>query len=98
MKLGFDTEKKRLYPLNIANYGKLPNFRFDADCKDGRRIRKSMASYSIHGCSSCGEPVYAVVSKQAVGDACPAYQGRKAMAKDPMITRWRSIPVCKRPG
>ena len=57
-----------------------------------------MASYSIDVRSSCGETVYAVLSKQAVGDACPVYQGRKAMAKDPMITRRRSIPVCKRLG
>ena len=40
-----------------------------------------MASYSIDGRSSCGETVYAVLSEQAVGDACPVYQGRKAMAK-----------------
>ena len=47
-----------------------------------------MASYSIDGRSSCGETVYAVLSKQAVGAACPVWwQGRKAMAKDPMITR-----------
>ena len=46
-----------------------------------------MASYSIDSRSSCGETVYAELSKQAVGAACPPWQGRKAMARDPMITR-----------